>query len=427
MDKIGKYDLIRALGKGATSTVYLGVDAFAQRQVAVKIASPEVLKDPARGRLYKHLFLNEASLVGKLSHPHITQIYDAAIDDSLCYIVMEYVQGGTLETYASPEKLLPVERIVEIIFKCTRALDFAYGIGITHRDIKPANILFAGDSAASGDIKISDFGAAIIDSLDNTQVSGIGSPAYMSPEQVQELPLDYRTDIYSLGVVMYQLLCGRLPFQANNKYNMIYQIINADPKPPSHYRAGIPAGIDEITMRAMARDADNRYPSWRDFSNALAQAFRNKTLPLTKRNLTETEQFETMREIAFFAAFSDVEIWEVLRFATWETVRAGKTIIRDGEHGDFFGFLISGELKIIKHGRILNLMTNGDCFGEMAAISSEKIRTADVVALTETQVVIIRGEILSQASETCRMHFYQAFLSVMVTRLALSSARLAAR
>lgn len=427
MEKIGKYDLIRELGKGAASTVYLGVDAFAQRQVAIKVVSSEVLKDPARGQLYKHLFFNEASLVGKLSHPHITQIYDAAIDDALCYIVMEYVQGGTLEAHALPGKLLPVDRIIEIVFKCTRALDFAYSIGITHRDIKPANILFAGDSAASGDIKISDFGAAIIESLDNTQVSGIGSPAYMSPEQVQELTLDHRTDIYSLGVVMYQLLCGRLPFQANNKYNMIYQIINADPKPPSHFRAEIPAVIDEIVMRAMARDANDRYPSWRDFSNALAQAFRNKMLPLTKRNLTETEQFGTMRDIAFFAAFSDVEIWEILRFCTWKTVHAGETIIRDGERGDFFGFLISGELKIIKQGRILNLMTSGDCFGEMAVIGSERIRTADVIALTETQVVIIRDEILRQASDTCRMHFYQAFLEVMVTRLALSSARLAAR
>lgn len=427
MDKIGKYDLIRELGKGATSTVYLGMDAFAQRQVAIKVVSPEVLKNPARGQLYKHLFFNEASLVGKLSHPHITQIHDAAIDDALCYIVMEYVPGGTLEAHTLPGKLLPIDRIIEIIFKCTRALDFAYGIGITHRDIKPANILFAGDSAASGDIKISDFGAAIIESLDNTQVSGIGSPAYMSPEQVQELALDHRTDIYSLGIVMYQLLCGRLPFQANNKYNMIYQIINTDPKPPSHFRPEIPAVIDEIVMRAMAKEASDRYPSWRDFSNALAQAFRSKTLPLTKRNLTETEQFGTMRDLAFFAAFSDVEIWEILRFSTWKTVHAGETIIHDGERGDFFGFLISGELKIIKQERILNLMTSGDCFGEMAVIGSERIRTADVTALIETQVVLIRDEILRQASDTCRMHLYQAFLEVMVTRLALCSARLAAR
>jgi serine/threonine protein kinase len=117
---------------------------------------------------------------------------------------MEYVPGATLEEFTKPDNLLPIERVVEIIFKCTRALDFAYRIGITHRDIKPANILFADDNPNSADIKISDFGAAIIDNLERTQVSGIGSPAYMSPQQVKEMPLDHQTDIYSLGVVMYQ-------------------------------------------------------------------------------------------------------------------------------------------------------------------------------------------------------------------------------
>ena len=154
MDKIGKYDIIRELGRGATATVYLGNDPFAQRDVALKVAFPEILKNPERGKLYTHLFLNEASLVGKLMHPHIVQIFDAVVAEDLCYIVMEFVPGGTLEDLAAPDKLLPIERVVEIIFKCTRALDFANRIGITHRDIKPANILFPGNSPTSGDIKI---------------------------------------------------------------------------------------------------------------------------------------------------------------------------------------------------------------------------------------------------------------------------------
>jgi predicted Ser/Thr protein kinase len=141
MEKIGKYELVREIGHGATSTVYLGSDPFSQREVAVKVAFPDILKDPERGRLYTHLFLNEAALVGKLSHPHIVQTYDAVVDDHLCYIVMEYVAGGTLETACAADRLLSIERIVEIIFKCTRALDFAFRAGIIHRDIKPANIL----------------------------------------------------------------------------------------------------------------------------------------------------------------------------------------------------------------------------------------------------------------------------------------------
>ena len=131
MNKIGKYDIVREIGRGATATVYLGNDAFTQRDVAIKVAFPDILKDPVRGKLYTHLFLNEASLVGKLSHPHIVQIFDAVVAEDLCYIVMEYVEGGTLEDYCAPDKLLPVERVVEIIFKCTRALDFANRIGVT--------------------------------------------------------------------------------------------------------------------------------------------------------------------------------------------------------------------------------------------------------------------------------------------------------
>lgn len=427
MDKIGKYDIHRELGRGATATVFLGYDPFAQRNVAVKVAFPEILKNPERGKLYTHLFLNEASLVGKLMHPHIVQIYDAVVDEELCYIVMEYVPGGTLESFTTPNKLLPIERVVEIIFKCTRALDFAFRIGITHRDIKPANILFSGDNPNSGDIKISDFGAAIIDNLERTQVSGIGSPAYMSPQQVKEQPLDHRTDIYSLGVVMYQLLTGQLPFQASTNYNIIYQIINTEPTRPSELRKKIPDALDAIVTRAMCKDTLDRYQSWEEFSHDLAKSFRSKQVKVPKRVFSESEKFDTLRELPFFADFSDAEIWEVLGFSVWESIAPGESIMHDGDPGDFFCFLAEGELKVTKNGKILNLLTTGECFGEMAVISkSRQTRGADVVALTRSKILTVKGEALKQASEACRMHFYQSFLEVLTNRLELSNARLAA-
>lgn len=427
MDKIGKYDVIRAIGQGASSTVYLGHDPFAQRDVAIKVVFPQILQDPERGKLYTHLFLNEASLVGKLNHPHIVQIFDAVVADSLCYIVMEYVPGGTLEMFCDEKKLLPVERVVEIIFKCTRALDFAYRLGITHRDIKPANILIVGTDASSGDIKISDFGAAITGGVDHTQVSGIGSPAYMSPQQVKEQALDHRTDIYSLGVVMYQMLTGQLPFQASNNYNMVYQIINTPPTAVSQLRKDIPAALDGIVSKAMAKDLDDRYQSWADFAHDLAQAFRNKAVKAPTREFAESEKFDTLRALSFFGDFSDVEIWEVVRFSEWRNVTPSDVIMHDGEPGDFFCFLAEGELKVTKNGKILNLLTAGDCFGEMAVISkATQLRGADVVALTESKIITVRGETLKRASETCRMHFYQSFLEVLANRLTLANQRLAA-
>ena len=427
MDKIGKYDLIREIGRGATATVYLANDPFAGRNVAVKVAFPEILKHLERGKMYTHLFLNEASLVGKLQHPHIVQIYDAVVAEDLCYIVMEYVAGGTLENFTTEQKLLPIERVVEIIFKCTRALNFANRIGVTHRDIKPANILFAGDDPNTGDIKISDFGAAIIDNPDRTQVSGIGSPAYMSPQQVRELPLDQQTDIYSLGVVMYQLLTGQLPFQGSSNYNIIYQIINSEPTKPSALRKKVPAVLDAIVARAMNKDTKQRYQTWEEFSHDLAQAFRAKRLKAPAHDFSDSEKFDTLRGLAFFADFSDAQIWEVLSFSTWSSVHPEEAIMHDGAPGDFFCFLADGELKVTKNGRILNLLTTGDCFGEMAVISkSMQTRGADIGALTEAKIVTVKGDALRHASETCRMHFYQAFLEVLANRLALANARLAA-
>ena len=426
MKRIGKYEIVREIGRGATATVYLGQDPFSRRDVAIKVGYPEILKDPERGGVYSHLFLNEAALVGKLAHPHIVQIFDAVVSDTLCYVVMEYVRGGTLDEYCAEDRLLPVERVVEIVFKCSRALDFANRIGITHRDIKPANILYAGENPSSGEIKISDFGAALIHSAKYTQISGIGSPAYMSPQQLREQPLDHQTDIYSLGVVMYQLLTGRLPFQAEGSYDMIYQIIHGEPPPPSALCPGIPQALDAIVARAMHKETRLRYPTWQEFSHDLALAFRNKSLRSPRREFADPEKFDTLRELPFFADFSDIEIWEVLRFSEWRSVPPGETIMRDGDDGDFFCFLADGELKVTKHGRILNLLTAGDCFGEIAVIGKNSPpRAADITALTQATIVEVHGEALHQASDACRMHFYQSFLAVLSERLALANTRLA--
>jgi eukaryotic-like serine/threonine-protein kinase len=422
--KLGKYEVLEKLGEGASSTVHLGRDPFAQRDVAIKVASPEVLKDPEKGKLYTHLFLNEASLVGKLNHPHIAQIYDAVVTDELCYIVMEYVAGGTLDAYTTPGKLLPIDRVVELIFKCTRALDFAARLGITHRDIKPANILLASES----DIKISDFGAAIGSKFNyQTQVAGIGSPGYMSPEQLQELPLDHRTDIYSLGVVMFELLTGHLPYEGDTHFKMIYQVIHNEMPKPSTLRPDLPQVLDEIVGKAMAKGREQRYQRWEDFARDLAQAVRKGQLRAPQGEFADTVKFDTLRALPFFAGFSDVEIWEVLRFSTWQHVEPGTVIMRDGDAGDFFCFLAEGEVRISKGDTTLDVLSRGACFGEMAVIKRYgQLRGADVTAVGAADIVTVRGEALQQASENCRMHFYQSFLEVLAARLSVANQRIAA-
>ncbi len=420
--QIGKYPVVRKLGEGATSEVYLCNDPFNLRDVAIKVAFQESLQDPTRGKIYRKLFLTEAKLAGKLQHPHICQIYDAVAEEKLHYLVMEYVDGGTLEKYCSAEGLLPVERTVEIVFKCTRALEFAHKLGVTHRDIKPANILHTGET----DVKISDFGTALIASGETTQVAGVGSPAYMSPEQVKDQPLDHRTDIYSMGVVMYHLLTGRLPFQAANNFTLIYQITNADPQPPSTYRPGIPAPVDAIVQRAMAKDLAKRYAAWGDFSADLAAAFRSEHFGARKaQEFADSDRFETLRRLPFFGQFSDAELWEVARISTWRHAAAGELLMKEGEPGDYFCVLAQGQVKITKRGKLLNLLRAGEPFGEMAYLSrKEHARGADVTVAEDASIIELPTRRLDQASESCRHKFDRAFMEILVERLAMANLRL---
>lgn len=423
MDKIGKYEIRAKLGEGATGAVYLAWDSFAQRDVAIKLISAETLNDGEKGRLYRSQLVTEASLAGKLVHPHIVHIYDAVVDDGQGYVVMEYVPGGTLERHCAPAHLLPLERVVEIVFKCTRALDYARRQGVIHRDIKPANILMAG----GGDVKISDFGAALMSAADHTQVSGIGSPAYMSPQQVRELPLDHRTDIFSLGVVLYQLLSGHLPFAGGNHYSIVYQITHVDPPPPSHYRPDVSKCMDAVMARAMRKDVDQRYATWDDFSHDLAQAVRNRPLRSRPQEFGDSEKFQTLRRLPFFAEFSDQEIWEIVGFSTWQRVAPGTPLMKDGEPGDHVCVLADGEVEVSKRGHLLGVLGAGECFGEMAITSGDcGTRGEDVLTRGPADVVSIRRDALRQASEACRMHFYLGFLEVLAQRLARANARLAA-
>jgi serine/threonine protein kinase len=417
--KIGKYEVISELGKGATSAVYRAYDPFQSRQVAIKVVYPEALGDQEYGRRYRKLFVTEASLAGKLSHPHISAIYDAVAGEDASYIVMEYVDGTTLEQYTKHEGLLPVRRIVEIIYKCAKALQYASNEGVIHRDIKPANILLAGES----DIKITDFGAALTQAAETTQVSGIGSPAYMSPEQVKEQTLTYQTDIFSLGVVMYQLLTGRLPFQGANNYSMIYQIINIEPPSPIEVRPDIPPRIDAIVTRALQKDTARRYQTWDEFAHDLATALGTEEKP--GQGFAEAEKFDTLRSLEFFRQFSDVELWEVLRIATWQRYPRDTVLIRESDIGSSFFVLTAGEVKVVKQERTLNTLTVGECFGEMAYLGKHKFqRSASVVALSDIAVIEIRAETLARASDLCRHHFHGAFLELLVDRLAKANVRL---
>ena len=423
MELIGKYEVVKKLGEGATSDVFLCNDPFNRREVAIKVVSGQRLQQGGDEKIASKLFLTEASLAGKLNHPHIIQIYDAVVSEDRSYLVMEYVPGGTLERFCQKEHLLSLEKAMEIIFKCTRALQFAQQFGVIHRDIKPANILLTAD----GDIKITDFGSAMLSSTEQTQVAGIGSPAYMSPQQIKEHPLNHQTDIYSLGVVMYQLLTGVLPFQASNNYSMMYQIANTEPVPPAGLRPDLPARLDQVVRKAMHKELEGRYPSWEAFSMDLASAFLSGKRASQSKEPGESEKFSTLRSLKFFTGFNDAELWEVMRMSRWESAGVGHALMHEGEPGGFFCIIASGEARVSKNNRLLNVLSSGDCLGEMSYLStSEKRRTADVHIEKPARLIRIDNADLDQASDACRHRFNRAFLSLLVERLTSSNERLSA-
>jgi len=421
LTKVGKYDVISTLGEGATSTVYLCRDSFADRDVAVKVVAQSALKDLGSGKLMQRLFTTEASLAGKLNHPHIVQIYDAAADENHAYIVMEYVEGGTLQRFTKVDNLLGIGDVIEVIYKCARALDYASQQGVIHRDIKPANIMLK----ENNDVKIADFGSAAIAKAEATMIDGIGTPAYMSPEQHMNKPLNHQTDIYALGIVMFQLLTGRAPFKADNIAGLAYQVLNSNPPLPSEFRREVPLELDMIVIRALQRDADKRYLAWSQFIEELANMMGGSTA-LPKKGVFETERFNTLRKLAFFEKFADVDLWEVLRFSEWLTVAKDEVILKEGDPGDFFCVMVTGEARVTRKRRPLATLKAGECLGEMACLGSpDKLRTADVTATQATQLIKISVDTYEKASDSCRIRFEHAFLRVLVERLMQANARMA--
>ena len=415
-ETIGKYPVIREIGSGATSHVYLARDTFAERDVAIKVLDFARGVDAESERLQHKAFLAEASLAGKLNHPHIIDIYDAVVEPSRSYLVMEYVAGSTLEKHAARERLLPMGKVVEIVFKCIRALEYAHQHGIIHRDIKPGNILLSAD----GETKLSDFGASFQQRLEDktTQIKGIGSPAYMSPEQLRLEPLNQQTDIYSLGVTMFRLLTGRLPYEAGSHVALTYAILNTPPPKPSTYRPDLPPLLDEIVLKAIEKDPAKRYKSWLDFGKDVTRAFMSLR-PEPEVTTSDSEKFGKLRDMPFFKTFGEVELWEVVRVGTWQTIEPGTVLMREGEPGDAFYLLLDGEVDVTLLGKPLAQLKPGACFGEMLYFADNVARrTSTITTRDKVLVVQIKFAALRIASDACQNCFHKAFMRVLVERLA---------
>jgi len=417
LQRIGKYLVRHELGRGTASVVYLAYDEFYGADIAVKVYNLDSSASPSSG--FKGQFLSEAALAGKLLHPHIVTILDAVVDDQYSYVAMEYVRGGSLARYSMPGRLLPISDVVEIAYKCCGALDYAYKEGVVHRDIKPANIL----AAEGTDVKVADFGAAFVRGVDTTQRLRVGSPAYIAPEQIRDDPLTHQSDMFSLGVVLYELLVGRRPFAGPTTAEILDKVLQEDPVPPSGLRAELPPGFDDIVLRMMQKYPADRYPGWAELALDIARVGR---LSVFDQAIRDSEKFMALRAATLLATLSDAEIWELTRIGNWRRVPSQTTLVSEGQSGDSLFVLARGEAKVTSRSRLLNVLHAGDCFGEMGYVQGEgSTRQATVETTTDAMVVELSPSALAALSLACQLQLNRALLRAVVDRLALSNRRLA--
>jgi hypothetical protein len=267
---LDRYELVRSVGQGGMADVYEGWDHQLQRRVAVKVLRERETVDPA----FVARFLREASATAGLGHPNVAAVFDAGSDRGLHFIVMEFVAGRTLREVLEERGRLPVPAAAAAVAAAATALGAAHAAGLVHRDVKPGNIMVTPDA-----VKVVDFGIARAADADPTGATTnvLGTPSYMSPEQAQGARLDARSDVYGLGVCLYELLTGVPPFTGDNAFAIAYQHVNATPRPPSELRPDLPAALEAVILRAMAKDPDRRYQTAAGMRAAIEAAMAAKT------------------------------------------------------------------------------------------------------------------------------------------------------
>ena len=415
-DRLGSWEIMGILGRGASATIYLGRELFPPRDVAIKVYNPQRLNAEDR-KLFRSLFLKETLLAKRLTHPNITQVYDAATDDTRAYIVMEYAKEGSLERYCVPEGLLPHARVADLLESCCDALSYANANGVIHRDLKPANILMS----AAGDAKVADFGVAFSNlAFDSTRAMVVGSPAYMAPEQLEGRPASMKSDMYSLGIVLYKMLVGALPFAPDTAAALAARIMLGNLAAPSEANPKVPPMFDVVFGRATARDPAMRYPSWEDFAADL------RTISTPAGEAAESERLGILRKLPFFHEFDDATLTEVVPMGRWFDVRAGSQLVRENDPGYSFFVVVRGQMRVSRSGTLLAIRGAGEVLAETAFLRrSAAKRFSTLTAVTDCAVIEFDPDVLWLASPECTKKFHLAFLNTMAERLVNAEGALA--
>ena len=399
--------------------VYEAFDPFVQRTVAIKVAHSASDMDDATKQKLREGFFSEVYSAGRMHHPSVVSVYDAGQEDDLNYIVMEFIDGNSLQEYVTGGRSLTPNQVVDVIYQCAKGLDYVHREGIIHRDLKPGNIMLSND----GEVKIMDFSIAHVDvGFEGHDTEVQGSPMYMPPEQLsEEKRLVAQSDIYSLGAVMYSLLAKRTPYKAGSLESLIYKISNLEPEPIMEVNPEVPQHIADIAEKAMQKSIFDRYESAyllaRDLSNSFGR------LRGVGERIDMQEKWKTLRYLAFFKDFSDEQITEVVNASEWKEFEKGEVIVTEGEQETAFYIIAKGGVEVVKNENIVGMMKQGDCFGEIAFLTRQP-RNATIVARTEVSLMSVSTSLMEQASTETQLRYYRIFLENLIARLSQATDKL---
>jgi serine/threonine-protein kinase len=418
--KLGKYEILGELGRGTCGVVYKAFDPFVQRDVAIKVGIAEHASNPKKTRRVQRDFFAEAHAAGKLQHPHIISLYDAGIEDQYNYLVMEYIEGETLLEYCRKDgkKRLPVEKVIECMFKCCRALEYSHRAKIIHRDIKPSNIMLSRE----GETKLMDFSIAEV--TQNLLVKSdvvIGSPSYMPPEQIRKEDVGPQGDLYSLGAVMYQLLTGERAFPSNDVEQVFRDILTKPAPLLKKKRADLPTALSDVIERALAKNPADRFSSGQEMGAQLTKIYDD--LLYAERKVIRREHMDALKNLSFFQNFTNSDIDEILAASSMLAFPPGTTVIQEGDIDNSFYIIVRGDVEVRKQDRLIVTLHEGDCFGEIGFLMASK-RTASIISITDVLVLKVNAMLMDAVSKDCQLRYYKAFNETLIYRLALTSARL---
>ena len=429
---IGRYRIERMLGQGAMGVVYLAHDEMIERLVGIKCIRLDKVEDDTERQRAEELFFEEAKIIGKLTHPHITSIYDIGTHAGAPYIVMEYVKGKTIGEIIKSGGTANIPQILRVLAMVARALHYAHKRNIIHRDIKPANIMVMASSAP----KVMDFGIArLIDATgegsDNDPDKGFirGTPHYMSPEQLTSKDLDQRSDIFSLGVVAYEWIAGQKPFTGKNLKELLRNIVKAEPESLS-YLPDSDETLDSIIRRALVKDRRERYGNAEEFADAIDLYLArlegrepDKEKFTTKRGFTNAQLrvVDGLRmNYSFFQDFSDEEMFSIFRMSNKETYKSGEMVFEEGTSGAKMYVILSGTCSLQKNiygePHTIRTLGPGECFGEMTLIDKMP-RSASVIVTEDCQLVAINDVVLRASDPQLALKLYRNLASMISEKL----------